>query len=118
MITKRYEFVGGNSKKFWQYKYDEKETQAEVSWGRIGTAGTFQTTTVDDAKKRADEKVRKGYSMVFRDFKTPTRHSSVAEESGEIVMTTTFFADENEDVCENDLWEEIILNIKKIDEQK
>jgi predicted DNA-binding WGR domain protein len=64
---KRYfEFVGGNSAKFW--KIGVSGNEVTVRFGRIGTAGQTQTKTLADADTAAkhatkliDSKTVKGY---------------------------------------------------------
>jgi len=64
--TRRFEFVGGSSQKFWEISVSG--SSFTVRFGRIGTAGQSQTKTFADearAKHEAEnliaEKVKKGY---------------------------------------------------------
>ncbi len=64
--TRRFEFVGGSSRKFWEVSV--AGNSFTVRFGRIGTAGQSQTksfTDEDKAKREAEkliaEKVKKGY---------------------------------------------------------
>ena len=67
--TRRLEFVGGSSSKFWQITVDG--ARHRVSYGRIGTGGRSKEKTFADpeAAERAAEKLvaaklRKGYEQV------------------------------------------------------
>ena len=64
---RRFEFVQGNSSKFWQIAI--QETEVSVVYGRIGTAGQTnnkQFPNAADAVKHAEKliagKMAKGYS--------------------------------------------------------
>ncbi|HKS38503.1 MAG TPA: AAA domain-containing protein [Verrucomicrobiae bacterium] len=64
--TRRFEFIGGASRKFWEIAMDGNAFT--VRFGRIGTAGQTQSKTFADAaqaKREADkligEKLKKGY---------------------------------------------------------
>ncbi len=66
---RRFEFVEGSSKKFWEVRIDG--TALVVRFGRIGTEGQTQkkafthvADTVAAAEKLIEEKTRKGYSEV------------------------------------------------------
>lgn len=68
-VKRRFEFVGGNSSKFWTISVSGNEVLVE--FGRIGTAGQAETKAFTDAnaaRKHADkkiaEKLKKGYSEV------------------------------------------------------
>jgi predicted DNA-binding WGR domain protein len=52
-----------NSHKFYEWVTMTDGTHL-VRWGRIDTKGQSQTVTRDEAKKRVDEKIRKGYRVV------------------------------------------------------
>jgi uncharacterized protein (TIGR02996 family) len=65
----RYEFVEGNSKKFWEIELDG--ASFTTRWGRIGTEGQEKTQTFSspaEAKKEYEKiigsKVKKGYGLV------------------------------------------------------
>ena len=67
--TRRFEFVGGGSSKFWHITLDG--AAYTVTFGRIGTAGQSQTKTFGNAAlaqaehdKIVREKVGKGYTEV------------------------------------------------------
>ena len=64
---RRFEFVEGNSSKFWEIAGEEKAIT--VRFGRIGTTGQTKTTLFDSPERAAreieklvNEKLRKGYS--------------------------------------------------------
>jgi DNA ligase 1 len=66
---RRFEFVGGNSSKFWEIV--QRDNRVTVQFGRIGTAGQAETKTFGDAnaahkhvEKKIAEKLKKGYSEV------------------------------------------------------
>jgi predicted DNA-binding WGR domain protein len=68
-MTRRFEFVGGNSAKFWQVSTTACEMTAR--WGRLGTDGQSQTKgfpSTEAAEKEADkligQKIKKGYQEV------------------------------------------------------
>ncbi len=68
-MARRFEFVGGNSAKFWEV--DKHQNQVIVRYGRIGATGQTQTKTLTDAaaaSRHADkligEKTKKGYVEV------------------------------------------------------
>jgi predicted DNA-binding WGR domain protein len=65
-MTRRFEFVGGTSAKFWEVTL--AGTSVTVRYGRIGTEGQMQGKTFptgEDAAKHAEklvsQKTRKGY---------------------------------------------------------
>ncbi len=65
-MTRRFEFVGGNSAKFWQTTV--VGNQVTVRYGRLGTDGQTQTKefgSPESAQKHADSliasKLKKGY---------------------------------------------------------
>lgn len=65
-MTRRFEFVGGNSAKFWEVS--ESGSDVTVRFGRLGTSGQQQTKTLANpaaARKHAEaliaSKIRKGY---------------------------------------------------------
>jgi len=65
-MTRRFEFVGGTSAKFWEVSV--VGNQVTVRYGRLGTGGQMQTKTLADptaaerhAEKLIGEKTRKGY---------------------------------------------------------
>ena len=66
-LSRRFEFVGGSSQKFWEISLSGNSFT--VRFGRIGTAGQSQTKSFADevkAKGEAEsliaEKVKKGYT--------------------------------------------------------
>lgn len=66
-MTRRFEFVSGNSAKFWEINVNG--TNVNVRYGRLGTNGQQQGKQFPDsnaagkhAEKLIAEKVRKGYS--------------------------------------------------------
>ena len=66
MAKRRFEFVEGNSSKFWEVSVNAREVL--VRWGRIGTTGQAETKTFADAAaagkhadKKIQEKLAKGY---------------------------------------------------------
>jgi len=68
-FMRRFEFVDGTSRKFWEIDLHEKSF--EVRWGRLGTDGQSQTKSfpsADKAKSTHDklvaEKLGKGYSEI------------------------------------------------------
>ena len=68
-MTRRFEFVGGSSAKFWQVSVED--CTVIVMFGRIGVDGQQITKSFDNhaaAQKHADkliaEKLRKGYVEV------------------------------------------------------
>ena len=71
MITKRLEFIGDGSSKYWEVAYpgeDDAETYYIARWGRIGTVGQGQRKNFStswsarfQAGKKIEEKKRKGY---------------------------------------------------------
>jgi len=63
MKTHYFEFIGGTSRKFWQYTQISK-TSASVGWGRIGHNIITQIVTIEEAEKRARQKVAKGYVKI------------------------------------------------------
>ena len=65
-MTRRFEFVGGNSAKFWEV--DQAGTDVTVRFGRLGTAGQEQTKSLPTpeaaqrhVEKVVGEKLAKGY---------------------------------------------------------
>jgi predicted DNA-binding WGR domain protein len=69
MSKRRFEFVGGNSSKFWEIEVTGNEVT--VCFGRIGTTGQRQTKPFDDgaqavghAEKQIASKLKKGYAEV------------------------------------------------------
>ena len=70
-IFRRFEFVGGNSAKFWEIRVAGDEVT--VRYGRLGTDGQSQTKTLPDAaaatkhaEKLIAQKTGKGYQEVTR----------------------------------------------------
>ncbi len=66
---RRFEFVGGNSDKFWEIAVNGCEVL--VTFGRRGTNGQAETKRFPDeaaankhAQKKIEEKVKKGYVEV------------------------------------------------------
>lgn len=66
---RRYEFVEGNSKKFWEIELDD--ASFTTRWGRIGTDGQEKTQDFDSPQearaahdKLVAEKEKKGYKLV------------------------------------------------------
>ena len=69
MSKRRFEFVGGNSYKFWEIEITGNEVV--VCFGRIGTDGQQQSKQFDDAaqaakhaEKQIASKLKKGYAEV------------------------------------------------------
>ena len=69
MSNRRFEFVEGNSSKFWEVGVSG--TKATVRYGRIGTDGQTQTKHFDTpeqathhAEKLIASKIKKGYAEV------------------------------------------------------
>ncbi|MGC3959997.1 MAG: WGR domain-containing protein [Verrucomicrobiota bacterium] len=69
--TRRFEFVGGPSQKFWEISVSG--ISFTVRFGRIGTAGQSQTKNFpDEAKTKREaenliaEKVKKGYAEIIK----------------------------------------------------
>ena len=69
MSKRRFEFVNGNSNKFWEIETDE--SHVTVRFGRIGTAGQAQSKTLEGAKqarlhaqRQITAKLKKGYAEV------------------------------------------------------
>ncbi len=67
--SRRFEFVGGNSRKFWEIRVDANDVH--VRYGRIGATGqsshkSFETVAVAEAhaEKLVREKIGKGYVAV------------------------------------------------------
>ena len=67
--SRRFEFVGGTSSKFWEIAVSG--SRVSVCFGRIGTAGQSETKTFPDAtaadthaEKKIREKLGKGYVQV------------------------------------------------------
>lgn len=63
---RRFELIEGNSSKFWEI--EQADSELNIRWGRIGTAGQSQTKSFDDAAKATtalnklvSEKTGKGY---------------------------------------------------------
>jgi predicted DNA-binding WGR domain protein len=61
VTVKHYEYVGGNSSKFWEATYFEGDNFALRRWGRIGTTGQVQLAHIGDVAKAEKEKLSKGY---------------------------------------------------------
>ena len=66
---RRFELIEGTASKFWEI--EQADTELNIRWGRIGTAGQSQTKSFDDATKAGTaltklvaEKTGKGYSEV------------------------------------------------------
>lgn len=66
---RRFELIEGTASKFWEV--EQSDTELNIRWGRIGTAGQSQTKSFADAAKAATaltklvaEKSGKGYSEV------------------------------------------------------
>jgi predicted DNA-binding WGR domain protein len=66
---RRFEFVGGNSSKFWTISQSGRDVT--VSFGRIGTDGQCQTKTLDSEEAASSHveqmiasKLKKGYEEV------------------------------------------------------
>ena len=66
---RRFELIEGTASKFWEI--EQADTELNIRWGRIGTAGQSQTKSFADAPKAAtaltklvNEKTGKGYSEV------------------------------------------------------
>lgn len=77
----RYEFVGGASRKFWEWRlYDDTEGEVvgkywrlRFRWGRLGTGGQSMDERFDSealarwkAKAKVTEKLGKGYRLAQR----------------------------------------------------
>jgi len=69
MSKRRFEFVGGNSYKFWEVEVTGNDVT--VCYGRIGTDGQRQTKSLNDsasatrhADKLIESKLKKQYSEV------------------------------------------------------
>ena len=65
-MTRRFEYVGGSSAKFWEIQVAGKDVT--VRYGRLGTDGQTQTKSfasdakaLDHAEKTIASKVAKGY---------------------------------------------------------
>jgi predicted DNA-binding WGR domain protein len=70
--ARRFEFIAGNSRKFWEVEVSGKDMTTR--WGRIGSAGQSKTKTFADAaaaRAAADkliaEKTDEGYVEIARD---------------------------------------------------
>lgn len=97
MSRREFHFVSGGSSKFWAI--NDHGTSFEVTFGKIGTAGTTQTKSFEnaaDAKKAYDklvqEKTSKGYVEVgSADKKSPSPKSSPgqSEPLNELYFSTT-----------------------------
>ena len=68
-MTRHFEFVEGNSAKFWEISTNG--TDVTVTFGRLSTDGQTQTKTLPDAEAAAKhankligEKTKKGYQEV------------------------------------------------------
>jgi predicted DNA-binding WGR domain protein len=66
---RRFELIEGTASKFWEI--EQADTELNIRWGRIGTAGQGQTKSFDDATKAGTaltklvaEKSGKGYAEV------------------------------------------------------
>lgn len=68
----RLEFSEGTSNKFWEYT-DQGDGTAMLRWGRIGTQGQSQMKSIQEAKKRAAAKEKKGYYPVSAALKGQLR---------------------------------------------
>lgn len=84
-IERKFEFVDGNSKKFWNITLDLQDFSHTVTYGRIGTAGQEQTKYFDDKEetqksyeKLVKEKTGKGY---VETTPAPTGASGEADEN-------------------------------------
>jgi predicted DNA-binding WGR domain protein len=75
----RYEFVGGNSRKFWEWRlFDERDLavgawRLRFRWGRLGTAGQTMDERFDSEalarwkiNVKRTEKLNKGYKLALR----------------------------------------------------
>ena len=69
MSTRRFEFVGGTSAKFWEVS--TAGANVTVRYGRLGTGGQTQTKTMANAEaasrhaeSQVNQKTRKGYREV------------------------------------------------------
>ena len=69
ITPRRFEFVGGNSSKFWEVRVQGSDVY--TSYGRIGSSGQTSCKTLETAEaatahaaKLVQEKTRKGYSAV------------------------------------------------------
>jgi predicted DNA-binding WGR domain protein len=82
MITERYEYIAGNSAKFWEVTYPDLHDTAvrwwKARWGRIGTEGQskqfFSATSLHaryEAVTKISEKQVKGYERVSGSWKPP-----------------------------------------------
>lgn len=60
----RYEFRGGNSKKFWHIVIDHTTQTCTAYWGRIGNNPQSKTYTKTEAFIKIQEKINKGYIKV------------------------------------------------------
>ena len=65
---RRFELIEGTASKFWEI--EQADTELNIRWGRIGTAGQSQTKSFADATKAAaaltklvNEKTGKGYEQ-------------------------------------------------------
>ncbi len=65
-MTRRFEFIGGTSAKFWEVQVSDAEVT--IRYGRLGTDGQSLTKSLDDAagaQRHADQliaaKLAKGY---------------------------------------------------------
>lgn len=74
-LQKRYEYIGGSSRKFWEidpvHREDDDIFVVRVKFGRIGTAGQTHTkifsysTSADRYRDgKIEEKLRKGYKLI------------------------------------------------------
>ncbi len=68
-LTRRFEFVGGGSDKFWEVT--QNGAQVIVCYGRNGAAGQIDTKSFSNsaaaqkhAEKKIAEKLAKGYSEI------------------------------------------------------
>jgi predicted DNA-binding WGR domain protein len=56
-------FVGGGSDKFYEASYSPAADAHELRWGRSGSAGQSQVSTIDKAVEKLREKLDKGYRL-------------------------------------------------------
>lgn len=81
---RRFEFTDDKSAKFWEI--EQADTDLNIRWGRIGTAGQSQTKNFSDAGKAAaamqklvSEKTGKGYSETGAGTVSATAEAGAAE---------------------------------------
>lgn len=77
----RYEFVGGNSAKYWHIVFDKTKRVYLAKWGKIGKSpqGSKEYSR-EQAFKKIREKVNKGYGLV------PGFEESVGENSVHFIL--------------------------------